>query len=236
MKNKTNIIYLLFGRNIRGSRPRAQTFRYQILIIISLFTILVLLIYRYVDNNMLPIAMAISKMKAQTLSTQLINKAVTDTIRENNINADDLITYYYNKEGEISSCGVDTVLINKICGGVSEKLSFENNEYNKNIYIPFGNIAGKSIFTNWGPNIKANVRPYGTVKLDYGRQFESVGINQVNYRVWLDVQISLQIVVPLDSDKITVSQQVTLVDRLINGKVPESYVDVPYDNILDVAP
>jgi hypothetical protein len=42
--------------------------------------------------------------------------------------------------------------------------------------------------------------------------------------------------VPLDSDKITVSQQVTLVDRLINGKVPESYVDVPYDNILDVAP
>lgn len=236
MKKGPNIITRIFGRNVRGVRPRKQSIRIQFFVIIILVISLLALTYHYVDNKMLPVAMAIARMEAKTLSSKIINDAVSNTLKEQNINADELIKYYYNNENEIISCGVNTVLINKICSNIVDRLSVRVHEYDNVIYIPLGNITGESIFTDWGPDIKASVTPCGSVNIDYKRQFESVGINQVNFRVWLEAEITMQIVIPMTREELVVTQEITLVDRVFNGRVPESYVDVPYDSILDVAP
>jgi hypothetical protein len=46
----------------------------------------------------------------------------------------------------------------------------------------------------------------------------------------------VQVVVPLFSDQIVVKRRVVLIDKVISGDVPPNYVNVPDQNILDVAP
>lgn len=228
-------------RNIKGRKPRRRNRKTRLSIYIILFTILLTIAtfytYEYVDEKMMPILMAMGGMRVQTIATQSINEAVRETLENDKIDTDKLVTYYYNREGEIISCSIDTIMINKICSEVIDHLDDELNTYsNQTMPIPIGNLIGGRIFANSGPDIKIEILPFGTAKINYQREFKSTGINQINHRVWLNVETTMQVVVPLASEKFTVTQQVTLVDRVLSGDVPPNYVNVPEESILDVTP
>ncbi|QUI21978.1 sporulation protein YunB [Vallitalea pronyensis] len=228
-------------RNIKGVKPRCRSRKRRILayvfLFLSLSCFLFVLTYKYLDDKILPIVVAMSQMKIQTIATQSINDAVQKTLEEKNIDTDELVKYFYNEKGEIISSGIDTIRINQICAEVIHKISEEVDRYSdESIPIPSGNLIGASIFANTGPYIKVQIMPYGTATINYDREFRSTGINQLNHRVWLNIETTMQVVVPLASEKVTVTQQVTLVDQVINGVVPPNYVNVPGSNLLDVAP
>lgn len=228
-------------RNIKGRKPRRRNRKTKLSIYFILFTILLTIAtfytYEYIDDKMMPILMAMGGMKVQTIATQSINEAIRKTLEDDNIDTDKLVTYYYNSEGEIISCSIDTIMINKICSDVINKLTNEIDMYtNQTMSIPIGNLVGGKIFANTGPNIDLKILPFGTAKINYQREFRSTGINQINHRVWLNVETTMQVVVPLASEKFTVTQQVTLVDRVLSGEVPPNYVNVPEESILDVTP
>lgn len=228
-------------RNIRGVRPkcknRKRRFVAYLCLLLSLACFLFVLSYKYLDDKILPIVVAMSHMKIQTIATQSINSAVQKTLQENEINTNELVNYYYNEKGEIISSGIDTIKINEICADIIHKISEEVDRYtDESIPIPSGNLIGASIFANTGPNIHVQILPYGTATINYDREFRATGINQLNHRVWLNIETTMQVVVPLASEKVTITQQVTLVDQVINGIVPPNYVNVPGENVLDVAP
>ena len=64
------------------------------------------------------------------------------------------------------------------------------------------------------------VRLIGNADISYDRAFEAVGINQVNHRVWLDLQFVIQVSAPLMSEIMTSSRQFVLVDRTFSGDIP----------------
>jgi sporulation protein YunB len=102
--------------------------------------------------------------------------------------------------------------------------------------IPLGNMTGSRLFANIGPEVGVDVLPIGTIKVNYDNNIRSTGINQVNHTVWLDVEATVQVVVPLFSDQIIVKRRVILIDKVISGAVPPNYVNVPEKDILEVAP
>ncbi|GKX27984.1 hypothetical protein SH1V18_04640 [Vallitalea longa] len=229
-------------RNIKGRKPRKnknkkKRFGAYVFILIAVLSLSFIFVYTYLDKQILPIVVAMSQLKIKTIATQSINDAVRRTLAEKDINTDELVTYFYNEKGEIVSCGIDTITINEICADVIDKIAEEVDKYaDETIPIPSGNLIGSNIFANTGPNIEVEILPFGTATINYDREFKSTGINQINHRVWLNIETTMQVVVPLASEKVTVAQQVTLVDRIISGTVPPNYVNVPDKNILDVAP
>lgn len=229
-------------RNIKGRKPRKNKSKKKRIgayfcILIAVLSLSFIFIYTYLDKQILPIVVAMSQLKIKTIATQSINDAVKKTLVEKKINTDELVTYFYNEKGEIVSCGIDTISINEICADVITKIADEVNKYSdETIPIPSGNLIGSNIFANTGPNIDVKILPFGTATINYDREFKATGINQINHRVWLNIETTMQVVVPLASEKVTVTQQVTLVDRIISGTVPPNYVNVPDKNILDVAP
>jgi hypothetical protein len=54
-------------------------------------------------------------------------------------------------------------------------------------------------------------------------EFISAGINQVNYKIWLNISIELQIVNPFYKENLKLIRKVLLADMIFNGKVPEHY-------------
>lgn len=228
-------------RNIKGKKPkkkRALHFhlrRSKKVYIFILVFILSFFIYKQIDLQVMPTIIAMAELKGETIATNVINTAVKETLDENKINDDELVSYAYNSEGEVISCAVNTILINEICTGVISNIA-EQLDYigTTPLRIPLGNFTGNSIFSNTGPDIKIDILPAGTATIDYGSNFTSTGINQINHRVWLNVQTKVQVVVPLEAKQLVVKQQITLVDRILSGDVPPNYVNVPEESILDV--
>ncbi len=222
-------------RVIKGRKPRKKRRKLHAYMIWILTFTLIFLCYRYVEYEMIPTVTAISNMRIQTVSNDIISQAIDDTLMEKNINTEDLSTYYFNDQNEMISFGVNTVLVNEISSSVMSKISEQIKAYQGDVlYIPLGRLTGSSIFSNVGPRIKVKIMPYGTISINYDSAFVSQGINQINHRIWLAIEMKIQVVAPLNSKALMVKQSITLVDRVITGHVPDSYIQVPKDEVLNV--
>ena len=195
------------------------------------------LIYIQLDRQVMPTVMAMAQMQAKSMGTKAINDAITQTLTNSQTTMQDLISYDYNDAGELISWNVNSIVINNLCADIATKSNEELQNIGTTAFkVPLGNMTGSRIFANMGPALSVDVLPVGTVKVDYGNNIRSTGINQVNHTVWLDVEATVQAVVPLFSDQVAIKRRIVLIDKVIAGKVPPSYVQVPKDDILDVAP
>ncbi len=122
---------------------------------------------------------------------------------------------------------VNTVLVNDICNmvaaRVSEKLSNLNPEP---VSVPVGMALGLDTLAYFGPRISFRLSPVGNALVDYESKFESVGINQVHFEVWLTVESTIRIINPVQSSSVTVTRDVSLVDTMVSGAVPDTYLNM----------
>ena len=202
-------------------------------IIIAIFS----LIYIQLDREVMPTVMAMAKLHGQTVVTKAINEAVSQSLKGTQVTEQDMLSYDYNDQGELVSWNVNSILINTLCADMVEKANTALQNLGEVTFkIPLGNMTGSRIFANLGPDITVKVLPIGTVQIDYDNDIRSTGINQVNHTVWLDIDATIQVVVPLFSEQIRVTRRVMLIDKMISGKVPPSYVNNLPNHVLDAVP
>ncbi|WP_058485802.1 sporulation protein YunB [Defluviitalea phaphyphila] len=225
-------------RNIKGKKPKKyrKSFMKKLIIKFIALAIFILLIVISItlDRKIMPTVMTIAHIKANTITTEAISKAISDTFKEKNIIAQDLVMYDYNENGEVISWSINTPLINELSADIVVRVSKQlENMPSTSIKVPLGNLIGNSMFANIGPEINVKILQIGSAVINYDREFKSTGINQINHTVWLNIDTMIQIVIPLASDKIKVSRKVILIDKVLSGKVPPNYVDTTRDNVLD---
>ena len=193
--------------------------------------------YIHLDQQIIPTVLAMAKIKANSVATKAINEGITQALLNNQTKMQDLISYDYNDSGELISWNINSIVINNLSASIVENSMEElQNIGLVKFKIPLGNLTGSRLFANIGPEIGVDILPIGTVRVNYDNAIRSTGINQVNHTVWLDVEATVQVVVPLFSEQVVVKRKVVLIDKVISGTVPPNYVNVPKDNILDVAP
>nr|WP_276717372.1 sporulation protein YunB [Caloranaerobacter azorensis] len=205
---------------------------------IILVAILVLIVYGFIiiDRNIKPTVLAICEAKARMIATQAINDAVRAKINED-INYNDLIFVKYDNQGKITMMQANTVLMNSIASEVALEVQENMRQIAaSNIKIPLGNALNSQILSQWGPKININIVPQGTVTVDFTTEFEESGINQTRHKVFLTIKTNVRIIVPLTSDIIQVSTNVPIAETVIVGDVPQYYIKVPENEILNVIP
>ena len=70
--------------------------------------------------------------------------------------------------------------------------------------------------------------------VDYATEFESTGINQTRHRIYIIVTTDIKLIVPLVSEEIRVTTNIPIAETIIIGDVPEQFVNVPDDEILNL--
>ena len=204
-----------------------------IILIIAIFSAISI----QLDKEVMPTVLAMAALEATTVATEVINEAIAQTLASRQTTVEDLLSYDYNDSGELISWNVNSILINNLCADIVSKATEElRNIGTVSFEIPLGNLTGSRIFANLGPNISVKVLPVGTVKVDYENDIRSTGINQVNHTVWLDIETIVQVVVPLFSNQVVVKRRIMLIDKVISGKVPPSYFNVPEKDAIEVVP
>ena len=203
-----------------------HTKRKILLIFLFLLSILFIFIVRLI-RRWHPVLQAMAEMQAQALATDILADTMRDVLIESGIQSEDLVTYYYNPSGEIFAYSIDTVTIEKLASMLNTQMG-EYLEQKKEfeLDIPLGRVTNNPLLAAMGPDIPIQVRVVGNPGVDYARSFESVGINEINHRIWIKMELLIQVTTPLLTDVLEANMEFTLVDQTLSGKVPNTYLGV----------
>ncbi len=193
--------------------------------IVIIFSVVVVLQF---DKKTLPTLLVIAQNQATTRANRVIDDAISQTIEEMHLTSPDFFQRTPSVQKGGSYLNVDTLLVNNVCSKIAIRASSElNNAGDKSIEIPSGAFLGSYIFSNYGPKVKFSLLPMGNAQVDYLTSFDSVGINQINFQIWLTIKCTLRIVNPLQDSSIAIDRKVMLVNTIFNGDVPSTYLQLP---------
>lgn len=174
-----------------------------------------------------------AEMRIQTEINNVINQVIQEIIAERGITAEDFVVQHVMGDaGPVLS--VNTVLVNEICNAAAMRISARlNNLEQETVEVPLGMAFGLDTLAQVGPRYTFNLAPIGNALVDYESRFMAVGINQTHFSVWLTVESEVRIINPVHSSVIHVTRHVSLVDTIISGIVPDTYLnmDTPMVNI-----
>ena len=212
------------------SRNRSKKIKIYLLIVFTV--VLGIYVYNIINRNVRPTILAMCEIQAKKIATQAINDAVKSTIKDN-VKYKDLIFVKQDNLGKITMMQANTGLMNGIASDVALEVQEKIRQIpGGTIKIPIGNILNSQLIP--GPRIKLDLEPHGSVTVDFGTEFVESGINQTIHRVYLTIITDVKIIFPLVSDTVTVSANIPIAETVIVGDVPESYITVPEENILNI--
>ena len=190
----------------------------------------------YIDNKLRPTITVIAETKAIELANRSINKAVAIIVDEN-IEYEDLIYVKTGDNGNIKMMQANSILMNEIASKVALEIQSEMKKIKTtSTYIPIGTALGSPLLAKYGPTIKVSIEPIGTVTVDFGTDFESSGINQTRHRIYLKSTTQVKVVVPLTTSTKEIKTQIPICETIIVGDVPQNYVNIPEDGVIDILP
>lgn len=186
------------------------------IVCIFIGSLLLFCIFILMEHQFLPKLKEISHMQCKITANEMINKAVLHNM--NIIDSSSLLTETDN------TYTANTVVANQFCTNLSMDITDELKRIDpESISIPIGAVTNLSFLADKGPEIPFRLIPMGAVDVGYETAFSSAGINQVNYKIWINISIELKIVTPLYQEPIQMQRKIMLADLIFKGKVPEHY-------------
>lgn len=191
----------------------------------SIFIVILIAIITFysVFKSATPIFENLCLEKAREIGTYIMNDVSNKVL--DNIDYSNIVKIEKNDNNNIVK--TDVVIINKIASDIALEAEKQFKELeNEIIKIPMGAMTGNKYLAGSGPNINIKVIPTGNILTDIKNEFESKGINQTIYRIYLELTCKVSVVTQYKTIEDEVVNQVLLVETVIVGNVPESYYNL----------
>lgn len=202
-------------------------------IILSIFVLIIVYFIKIVN----PLIIDSSEVKVRSLTLRAINSAISDVMAES-VLYNDLVNVVTDEDGKIVMLNANSIMINKLSKELVKTSQTKLSEIgDAGLTIPLGNFTGISLFIGMGPDVKVRLMPIGSVNCSFESKFETSGINQTHHRIYVNVQASVNMILPIKSIRVQSSSQVLITESIIVGVVPNTYL---YSNsmqdMLDLIP
>lgn len=219
----------------------------KISISIILVLVFVFIWFMVLNKEASPILYNYAELETKKLATLVINKAVSNQVSQE-MTLDKLIKTTLNEKKEIVSVDFDPVNVNKALNGVtntvqlnlrlleegklelidipdtaSEKISEKEKQKGIIYEIPFGVVLHTPILADLGPKIPVKTKMVGSVVSNIKTKITNYGINNALLEVFIEVKVSEQVILPFISKRITISQDIPVALKIIQGTVPKYY-------------
>ena len=189
------------------------------LVFVSVFLLTITALYQS-EKKIIPSLQEISHARSMAIANELINDCVERVLSDLPITTEDFI----NMAAGSDTYSVNTQQINLFCTQLNNEINGAmQNLPNERILIPLGATLNSTLLANHGPKIPFSLMPAGAVTSDYETSFTDAGINQTNYKIWVNLTFEIQIVNPLYQEKISFTRKIMLIDTIIRGKVPDYF-------------
>ncbi len=206
----------------------------KLLIIVLMLLAVLVLAFWLMKTRIEPHLEEVGRLRANIMVSQIVNKALNEQFygRED---MDDLLIRQSNEDGQMEVLQANTRKMNLLITEISLELQKQYAERPEDIYsVPVGTLFGDKLLSQAAPKVDIRIIPISVSSVDFKTDFVSEGINQTKYKVYIDLDSQVKVVAPLVSETFQVSTTVLIAEAVILGTVPDSYVNVPEEDILDV--
>ena len=190
-----------------------------------------LLIVALVLAFLIPSSIYLRKISSQAALTEAIdmityatNEAVAEIMATEGYDYDDFVIFEKDIDGKITAFSTNTTLINALSTELMRTVIDKSASGSLDIRIPMGNLIGMSTMQGRGPKIPVEIIMLTSSHADYSNEFVSSGINQTKHRISLNVTVNIVILIPWATIETAVQTEVLLVETVIIGEVPETYI------------
>lgn len=189
--------------------------------------IILIVFFSYLIN---PVIMDTVEMKSKALATRAMNSSISDVVM-NSIIYDDLVNIISDEFGNISMIQANSLEINNLSKDLAQTCEERIVDFGKSgVTIPIGTFTGIPLLVGIGPRIRVKMTPIGSVVCRFVSHFESAGINQTVHKIYVRINATVAVVMPLSSRSFNAEQEVLISESVIVGQVPEVYL---YSDTLD---
>jgi sporulation protein YunB len=163
-----------------------------------------------------------------------VNKALAEQFSDEKRPVD-IFHVQKGENGAMELVQADSVQINVLMTELSMSLQKAFREMELEKYeVPLGSLLGSKIFSQMGPYINLSVVPLSVSSMDFRTEFETQGINQTIYRLYIVLRCRIKVLAPFSSEIFETENTIPVAEAVILGQVPDNFVQVPEEDILDV--
>ena len=178
------------------------------------------------NRKILPAVMKIAQEKLKREATDIINETALE-IYSKDFSYSDIMIVEKDTEGNITMLRADTVKLNylasKMALACNDKIAELNN---LGLEVPLGYMTENLVFHNIGPKVDIKMNQIGSITKNYESIFESAGINQTRHKIYLNIELKLNVVLPLRSEEVEIFCQIPISETIIVGKIPNTAIDL----------
>lgn len=205
-----------------GGKKKSQ-WKIILLICFVIFTITAVQTFIYVEKNIKEPLMNIAKVRIKQISTEAINKAISERITHT-MNADRLVEWQTDHDGKITGFLLDYAEHMRITADTVNVVQHTLDElYRMPDYVPLGQAFNSVLIATYGPDVKIRFVPQGAVKIDLLTRQTDAGINNILVEVYMRVTTEVTIIIPFSTETEVLQAEVPISYILITGDVPTYY-------------
>ncbi|MFZ5815379.1 MAG: sporulation protein YunB [Bacillota bacterium] len=189
------------------------------------------LLLRLADLLLLGPLGAVAEVEARRIGIEAVNRVVTEQVGRN-LRHENLVHYEKDQTGRIAAYRVNTPVVNQVAAQAARAVQEELRRLAQAPFgVPVGALTGSTLLGTSGPRLPVKLLPIGTVAIDVKQEFKGEGINQTRHRVWLQATALMQVVLPLTTREVQVTQELPLSETVIVGPVPDSFYGGPLGGV-----
>ncbi|KFN01941.1 sporulation protein YunB [Bacillus clarus] len=211
-------------------------FRHVLFISFIIFLLMTLQGLWIVNKSIQPTLIKYGETQTHKMATVVMTKAVKDRMNEG-FDVDSLMKVQNDKNGKVSTIDLNTKQVNEILTSTTSYIEKYLHQVEKgdmkalglseksgvSMSVPLGRITDNALLGNVGPDIPINFTTIGHVNTDIKQKIEPQGINNTAIKIIMEVEVTLQVIIPFRTKEITVKQNIPIATRIVQGEVPAYY-------------
>jgi len=204
------------------------------LLITTIILLIILISALYYNYVVMPIVCTLATEEIRAEVINIVNYA-NSYLQSLSLFYDDYFKIHYDTNNKISAISANTGLINQINMILQKQVQDQLNQLRtKRITLPLGAFTGNSLLAVYGMEVPLHAETVCNCYTSVDSKFEGMGINQTRHRIYIIVVTDIKMIVPLVSENLRITTNIPIAETIIVGDVPEQYVNVPKENILNV--
>ncbi len=214
----------------RKMRLRKPVKRWKVIAAATSFFVLFFIVqtFLFIEYNLRPVFAQVAESYARKIATEAINDAISKKVAEE-IDYTEIVIFYKDNQGNIRSAVFNLNEANRIKSQATLRVQEVLNEINaKNLLkvkLPIGQAFHSTILAAMGPTVPVTMIPIGTVISDIKERSETLGINQTKHMLTLDIDVQVNIIIPLVSKTTELHSQIPVASFVVIGEVPQFFYD-----------
>ena len=186
------------------------------------YTVFLIFLIWLIFTKLQPSFIEYAKVYSNNIANEVVNSAVDDVFVKEEYQS--LAKIMENSSENIKAIETDTAKINRLKSAIMQSMQKNIDSHKSDtVYVPLGSCSNLYFLAGLGPKVPIRIYPVSIVNADFKESFDSVGINQVKHKLYLDVSMKMSFVGMMFAQSDTVETSVLLNETIIVGDTPTYY-------------